>query len=118
MGDYDQNKQKQGQADKTDPTKTSQGGWNDRTQNERDQAYPQGSGQTGNPGQAGQTENPMTGNTGMTGNPGQTGTTGNPGMTGSQPRPGTTPGDDKFKKQDDGSQPGSATAKETQNQNR
>jgi hypothetical protein len=115
MGDYDQNKQQQGQTGTTDPTKTSQGGWNDRTQNERDQAYPQGSGQTGNPGQAGQT-----GNTGMTGTPGQAGQTGNPGMTGSQPRPGMTPGGDKgeFKKSDDGSQRGSVTDKETQNQNR
>jgi hypothetical protein len=115
LGDYDQDKQKQGQAGTTDPTKTSQGGWNDRTQNERDQAYPQGSGQTGNPGQAGQT-----GNTGMTGNPGQTGQTGSPPMTGSQPRPGMTPGDDKaaFKNPDDGSQRGSGTDKETQNQNR
>jgi hypothetical protein len=97
LGDYDQDKPKQGQTGTTEPTKTSQGGWNDRTQNERDQAYPQGSGQTGNPGQAGQT-----GNTGMTGNPGQTGQTGRPEMTGSQPRPGTTPGDEKneFKKPD------------------
>ena len=115
MGDYDQDKQQQqGQTGTTDPTKTSQGGWNDRTQNERDQAYPQGSGQTGNPGQAGQT-----GNTGMTGTPGQAGQTGNPGTTGSQPRPGMTPGGDKgeFKKSDDGSQRGSATDKETQNPN-
>jgi len=118
MGDYDQNKQKPGQTGTTDPTKTSQGGWNDRTQNERDQTYPQGSGQTGNPGQAGQTG--QTGNTGMTGTPGQTGQTGNPGTIGSQPRPGMTPGDDKgeFEKQDIGSQRGSATDKEAQNQNR
>ena len=56
----------------------------------------------------------------MTGNPGQTGQTGSPPMTGSQPRPGMTPGDDKgeFKKPDDGSQRGSGTDKETQNQNR